>query len=208
VVPGRALRELVVVEIAAVLAVAVIAFPAPLGVAIPLFVAATLARWVRGRSWVEVVHGGRRAAAIGLGAGVLALGLAIALGTPVIAQLTGRSVEWSEFPVVRGSTGLMAITLLHVGVTALALELALRGWIVERVLELAPAQRMLAILVGAFAEGIVTPGDLAVRCGAGLFGFGLGWIYVSAGRNVVPPLLARVGFACGAVILESYRLIG
>ncbi len=206
--PPRELRSIVAIEIAAVLAIAVIPFPAPITVAIPLLVVATLSRWIRGRSWAETFHGGRSHVMIGAFAGVVGLGIALALGSPVIAALTQRSIEWSQFPIVRGNTTIAVTMALFVAVTAIATELALRGWIVERVLELAPDQRVLAVLVGAVAEGIVTPGDLTARCGAGLFGFGLGWMYVAGGRSVTASLVARMCFVCGALLLESMRLIG
>ncbi len=206
--PVRELRSIVVIELIAVLAVAVIPFPEPITVAIPLLVVATLSRWIRGRSWAEGLRGGWSHVGVGALVGVTALGLALVLGAPIVAELTRRSVEWSQFPVVRGSTMIMFTMVLFAAVTALATELALRGWIVERVLELAPSRRVVAVLVGAIAEAVVTPGDLAARCGAGMFGLGLGWIYVASGRSLTAPLVARMCFACCAVVLESLRVIG
>ena len=98
--------------------------------------------------------------------------------------------------------------MIVVGASRDRRELALRGWIVERVLELSPRAPVLPILVGAFAEAVVTPGGVAVRLGAGVFGIGLGWMYVAAGRSVVAPMLARIAFQVGAVVLEALRLIG
>ncbi len=43
---------------------------------------------------------------------------------------------------------------------------------------------------------------------AGLFGAGLGWMYVAAGRGVVAPIVARIAFVGGAVILEGLKVIG
>jgi len=98
--------------------------------------------------------------------------------------------------------------VIFAAMVSLCMEAALRGWIVERVLELAPSQKVLAILVGAFAEAIVMPGDLTVRIGAGVWGIGLGWIYVAANRNVLAPILARMTFVVALVILEGMRVIG
>ncbi|MBA3392500.1 MAG: hypothetical protein H0T89_07650, partial [Deltaproteobacteria bacterium] len=94
------------------------------------------------------------------------------------------------------------------GVAALAAEVALRGWLVERMLELSPGPAILPVLVGAIAEAVIMPGNLAARLGAGLFGAGLGWMYVAGGRSIVAPVVARVVFTVGAVMLESLRLIG
>jgi hypothetical protein len=202
----RELRGLVPVEIVAVLACAIAPLPDVVPVALPLLVVATASRWIRGRSWAEVARG--RGAAIGFGVGIAAVAIAVVLGTPVIEATSGRAVEWSQHPIVRGNTSLMVMVILHAGVAALAAELALRGWIVERVLELSPGPPVLPVLVGAFAEAIVSPGDIAARIGAGVFGIGLGWMYVAGGRSVVAPICARVAFAVGVVVLESLRVVG
>lgn len=204
----RARRGLVPLEIAFVLAIAVTPWPDGLPVGIPLVVAASVCRWLRGRSWAEVIAGGRDKALVGAAAGVLALGLALLLGTPVIEAMAARGVEWSRFPIVRGSMQQMAVVVVLVSIGALAAELAFRGWLVERVLELSPGPPVLPVLVGALAEAIVMPGDFATRVGAGLFGAGLGWMYVASGRSVIAPILARVAFVGGAVVLEALRVIG
>ena len=74
-------------------------------------------------------------------------------------------------------------------------------------LELAPRQTVLAILVGAFAEAIDTPGDLIVRLGAVTWGIGLGWLYVAAKRNVIVPIVARMAFAIALVVLEGLQIL-
>jgi hypothetical protein len=141
-------------------------------------------------------------------AGLAALGIAIVAGTPFVELMSGRAVEWPAFPVVRGSASQLLLVALVVIAMAVASELALRGWIVERVLELSPGPPVLPVLVGAIAEALVTPGDLAARIGAGLFGAGLGGIYVAAGRSVLAPICARGAFSLGAIVLEALRVIG
>jgi hypothetical protein len=192
-------------EVAAVLAIAVMPFPEALPVALPLMVAGTLSRWIRRRSWAELTQsapplGTSRRAGIGLLAGVLAL---------VIAVLIGAREATAVSPIpLGGSVKMAAIAMLHVGVTALAAELALRGWIVERVLELAPRSGvLLPVLVGALAEALVTPGDGAARLGGALFGAGLGWMFVTTNRNLVVPIFARVAFQAGAVAIEALGLV-
>ncbi len=204
----RARRGLVPIEIALVIAIAVIPWPDGLQVGIPLVVVASVSRWLRGRSWTEVISGGRDKALVGAAAGVFALGLALLLGTPAIEAMAARGVDWSRFPIVRGSPQQMALVIMLVSVGAIAAELAFRGWIVERVLELSPGPPILPVLCGALAEAIVMPGDFAARVGAGLFGAGLGWMYVASGRSVVAPILARIAFVGGAVFLEALRVIG
>ncbi len=203
---AAAKRDLVVFEIVAVLALAIAPLPESMPVALPLLVVASLSRWWRGRSWAEVATGGY--AKSGAVVGLVALGLAVVAGAPFVESLSARAVEWSSFPIVRGSAMQTVLVAVVVGVTAVASELALRGWIVERVLELSPGSPVLPVLIGAIAEALVTPGDVTVRIGAGLFGMGLGWLYVASGRSVVAPICARASFAIGAVILEGLRVIG
>ena len=203
----RALRGLVPFEVAAVLVLAVAPLPDAVPVAAPLLAVASASRWLRGRTWGEVLGGGGFAAAVGAGAGLAALAAALVAGAPLVEAMAGRSVEWSAFPIVRGSaTQLVLVALIEIAL-AMAWELSLRGWIVERLRELSPGPPVLPVLVGAIAEAIVVPGELAARIGAGLFGAGLGWMYV-AGGGAIAPICARISFSLGAATLEALRLIG
>jgi hypothetical protein len=216
----RELRNLVPFEVLAVLAIAVVPLPEPMPAVLPLLSVASLSLWVRGRSWADVVRGpvggaggaggvgGAVAAAVGAAAGAVALGFAVLAGTPAIEMLGERAVEWSAHPVVRGNPSLFALFAVYVVATAVATELVLRGWIVDRVLELSPGPPVLPVLVGAFAEALIAPGDGAARMGAALFGIGLGWMYAAGGRSIVAPLCARLVFELGVVLLEAMRLIG
>jgi hypothetical protein len=209
-VPGepRELRNLVPLEIAAVLALAVAPLPEAVPIALPLVVVATLSRWLRRRDWAQLLSASGWTMAVGALAGLGALAVAVVAGTPFVEVMSGRAVEWAAFPVVRGSATQGVAVALIVIAMAVATELALRGWIVERMLELSPGPPILPVLLGAFAEALLTRGDVAVRLGAALIGAGLGWIYVAAGRSVVPSICARVAFGLGAVALEAVRVIG
>jgi len=204
----RELRSLVPFEVAAVVALAIIPLPALMPVALPLLVVATASRWARGRPWSQVLRADGWTTAVATAAGLAALAVALAAGTPLVERMTRSPVEWSAFPIVRCSPPQLFAVALVVIAMAIASELALRGWIVERVLELAPGGPVLPVLVGAIAEGLITPGDAWVRIGAVAFGIGLGWIYVAAGQSAVAPICARVVFALGAVVLEGLRIIG
>lgn len=197
---------MVSLELAALLAVALVPMPIPR--ALPLFAVASISVWARGRAWVYVLRGPARQAWIGVAAGVAALVLALLAGTPLVEAASGRAVQWSELAVIRGSSTQLVAVIAVVGATTALAELALRGWIVERVLELAPGRRALAIAVGALAEALLVDGDLVVRLGAALFGAALGGMYVAAGRNAVPPVCARLAFALGLVIAEWQQWIG
>jgi len=203
----RALRNLVPFEVAAFVALAIAPLPEVVPIALPLVVLATASRWARRRSWDELLHG-RGTGGVGVAAGLGALAIAVVAGTPFVELMSGRAVEWSAFPIVRGNVSQAVLVALIVIAMAIATELALRGWIVERVRELSPGPPILPVLVGACAEALVTRGDLAARIGAGLFGIGLGWMYVAAGRSVIAPICARIAFSLGAVALEALRVVG
>jgi hypothetical protein len=202
---SRQMRSLAFVEVAVVIAAAAIALPVP--AVVPLLIAASLSLWVRGRSWGEVVKGPPLYAAIGAGAGAAALVLALFVSTPLLEAMTDYAVQWSTWPIVRGSGTNTALVAVVVGLSAIAAELVLRGWLVERVLELG-GHRVLAVLAGAVAEAIVSDGDFGMRIGAGIFGLGLGWMYLASGRSVVAPICARLVFSIGAVALEGLQLVG
>ena len=97
----RELRGLVPFEAAAVVAAAIVALPIPK--VVPLLVVASLSLYVRGHSWAERLRGPASYAAIGAGAGCVGLGLAIVLGTPLVEALSDHAVQWSMYPIVRGS---------------------------------------------------------------------------------------------------------
>jgi hypothetical protein len=202
---SRELRSLVPFEVAVVLAAALIALPVP--AVVPLLIVASLSMWLRGRSWADVIAGPAVSALIGALAGGAALVLAMYVSTPLLESITDYAVQWSMYPVVRGSGGTAIMIAIIVGVSAVAAELVLRGWLVERVLELG-GHRVIAILVGGIAEALISDGDLGMRIGAGLFGVGCGWMYVAAGRSVVAPTCARLVFSLGALLLEALRVVG
>lgn len=199
------MRSLVPLEAAAVLAAAVLALPVP--AAVPLLVIASVSLWLRGRSWADVIVGPASYAAIGAAAGATALALALVVSTPLVEAITDHAVQWSMYPVVRGSLGAALMVGIVVAVSAVAAELVLRGWLVERVLELS-GHRALAIFVGAIAEALIADGDLGMRLGAGVFGVALGWMYLAGGRSVVAPICARLVFSLGAVALEALQVVG
>jgi hypothetical protein len=198
-------------EVAAVVAVVAVwsvlapSWPA----AIALFVAASASRYARGGSWQQLVRGTDNQLAIGALAGIAALAVAVVAATPLVEAIAERSVEWSAFPVVRGSAMRALQVAVFVAALAVANELVMRGWIVERVAELSErSSRAMPVLVGAIAEAALTTGDVATRLGAAVFGIGLSWLYFAAGRSVTAPIAARVAFQLGALALETLRMVG
>src|SRR3954469_1480390 len=177
-------RELVPFEIAAVIAAAIVAATGVLGqvpAILPLLIVASAARWAAGKSFAAVTRA--RFVAIGVASGLVALALALVIGTPIAESLTDRAVVWAAYPLVRGNPGGFLAFGTVVAAVAVASELVLRGWLVERVLELG-GSAVLAVCAGGFAEAALTPGPLEARLGAFVVGVALGQMYVAAGRNV------------------------
>src|SRR5689334_3024112 len=114
----RSARNLVPFEVLAVLAIAIAPLPDPLPAAVPLLVVGSLSRWLRGRSWADVVRGPSARAWAGAAAGALALGFALLGGTPAIEALGGRAIEWSAHPMVRGNAALFAMAAVYVAASA------------------------------------------------------------------------------------------
>lgn len=172
-------------------------------VVVALLVVASTWQWLRGKSWRDVAHGPPLAAVLGAVAGVVALALAVA-ATPLVERITDAAVQWSTYPVVRGSVASFSAVAAVVVAIAVASELVMRGWIVETVLEFG-GHRVLAIAAGALVEALLADGG---RPGAAVFGVALGMMYLGAGRSVVAPICARVAFSLGALVLEALRVVG
>jgi hypothetical protein len=203
-------RALIPFEILAIVAIAIVwprlTWSELIPYSLPLVLAASMFRALRGRAREEIAID-RHHVLVGGIAGAVALGLAIVLGTPLVETLSNHAVDWSQFGFVRGNGTQLVVFIIWVTVAAIAAELALRGWIVERALELLPGRAVLPILVGAIAEAALTPGDLGVRLGAGIFGIGVGWMYVAGSRSVVAPICARLIFSVGALLLDGLRIL-
>jgi membrane protease YdiL (CAAX protease family) len=171
-----------------------------------LLLAASVVSWLRKRSWTERMRGPGIYAAIGAGAGAGALVFALFF-TPMIEGYSGQAVQWSMYPIVRGSgTAFVTIALL-IAVGSLASELVFRAFLVELGHEFTKNYAV-AIVVAALAEALLAEGDPAVRLGAGVFAVGLGWMYVASGRSILAPLCARLVFSLGALVLEALRVVG
>lgn len=193
----RELRQLAPVEALAVIAIAL----APVGYmfpfALPLLAVATTSRWLRGRSWTERLVSPRM-----LVVGAIAGTIAITIAAPLFGAFGVTAVDWWVLPALRGDGSQVALALCVLLASAVALELALRGWIIERMLELSPGPATLPIATAALAEALVTPGAVVSRIGVGLFGAGLGVLYVASRRSVLAPIAARCAFVTGAVLVE------
>jgi hypothetical protein len=209
---SRELSKLVPYEVAIVLAIALLPLPAAIPIALPLVIAASISRAIRRRPWSEVSHGGISRLGLGLLAGAIALGVALLAGSQSLHVLySGQAGEHiiavTDLASSSAQPGAIAIGVVAIGLVAFATELALRGWIVERVLELSPGSPILPVLIGAFVEALITRGDPQVRLAAIVFGAGLGWLYIAGKRSVIAPAWARIVFQCGAFLLEALRVV-
>lgn len=174
--------------------------PFTLPVALPLLVVATLSRWARRRGWRELVHDPHV-----LGIGALTGLVAVLLAALGFGAFHVTAVEWWLVPAARGDASQLVLAFGFVTVTSIALELALRGWILERAWELSPGPPVLPIATAAIVEALVIDAAIGARIGAALFGAGLGVLYVGCRRSVLAPIAARVVFSSGAIVVELLR---
>jgi len=188
------LGQMVWLEVLAFLGAAAVPLPEQLPRALIVFAVASVALYARGQAWAWRVKGPAEYGGMGGGVGVGALVIAIGIGQ-------FWNAVWTEYPLVRGNGAQLFAIATVVGVSAIALECVLRGWIVERALALG-AHPVMAVMIGAIAEAIV-----ARNAGAAVFGIALGWMYVAGGRSIVAPACARLAFVLGALLLEALRLV-
>jgi membrane protease YdiL (CAAX protease family) len=184
--------------------------PFSLPMVLPLLGVATLSIAVRRRTLLTEPHAGASlgtgdALAIGAGAGLAALGLSVALATPLL-EGAGAAVEWSVYPAVRGSLGQLLTAAILVAALAFAEETIYRRWILERAYQLG-ASGSGSILIAGAAEALIGPGPLGARLGMALFGVALGMLYWRGGRRLAPSLAARLAFGLGALVLQALQWV-
>lgn len=201
-------RWLLPVELAVLVACAAAPWFLPWSVpmALPLLAMASVSMAMRrGTLVAEPRAGGGEALLIGAGAGLVALALAVLVATPAL-EAAGSPVEWTMFPVVRGSGDQLFITAILVAALAVAQEAIFRRWILERSYQLG-ASGSGSILIAAAAEGLIGPGSPVARLGMALFGVALGMLYWRGGRRIGPPLAARLAFGLGALVLQALQWV-
>lgn len=205
-------RWLLVLEVAALAACALVPLPVP--ALVPLLAVAALSVAVRGSSlFAAATEGWLFATTLGALAGLAALAAAVLVATPLLERGLGLAVVWSSAPEVRGSAAQLVVAGILAGAAALAHELVLRRWVVERCYQLG-ASSATAITAGAVMEALLGPGalgepaGLGAHLGAGVLGAGLGLLYWRGGRRVGPSVAARLALTWGALILQSLRWIG
>jgi membrane protease YdiL (CAAX protease family) len=193
-----------VVVLAAAIAVAT-PFPAQA----PLLLMALISYGIRRKTWTERLASDGFRWAVGAATGAVALGIAFAVA-PVLEARTGGLVAWSNHGMVRGKLEMFASMALIVGALAAATELIMRGWILDRLLELLPGRAGIAIAVALTAglEAILTGAPGWSSVGAALVSAALSGLYLGSGRSLVAPIAARLTFELGVLVLEAFKLVG
>lgn len=201
-----------VLELGTVLAAIVLGGRAGL---ILLLVAGSIVLALRRGRWFATRDGdgGAGWAALGgVAVGAAALGAAWLL-SPALLDVTGRAVEWTTEPMVRGSPSIATTLMLVTVAMGLAAELVFRRWLLDRVAGLArargqplPVALAAGILAAALIEAAVAPAGAGPRLGVALASGGLGVIYVGAGGRLAGCLTARLTFELGAVLVQALRL--
>lgn len=200
---------LLTAELVVVIACAIV--PLPIPAQLPLLAMALISYGVRHQTWTERWESTGLVWAVGAAVGATALGLGLVVFTPMLQSGTGGLVSWTRDAVVRGNLQMLTTVGLIVAALAVATEVVMRGWILERIRELVPGRAGLAIAVGvtALIEAMFSTGSGSGWSGVGaaLVSAALSGLYLAAGRSLVAPVAARLTFDLGVVALESLRLV-
>jgi hypothetical protein len=182
---------------------------------IVLVAVGSASRWVRGLRWTRSLETDDEISTVdamtvttfGALTGAAALGIALLWMTPLLVEMSGRAIEWSSVPMVRGNVSALIAVATLVAAQVVASELVFRRWLLERVLDEVPQATTLAIAIAAVAEALVTPGAGYHRLGALIAGLGFGALYVGGGRRLAGPLACRLIFEGGALLFTWARLV-
>jgi membrane protease YdiL (CAAX protease family) len=205
----RGQAALLTAEVVAVIACALAPLPG-LFLLIALFAVASISLYVRGQTWAQRCAVDALRAGIGVAVGATALGLALVVVGPLLEARTGGMVNWSQYTVVRGQPSALVSYAVIVTVIAVTFEAILRGWVLERVRELAPSGRRgvaIAIAVTAVVEGVLAGGTGWSGVGAAIGGVAASALYLASGRSLVAPVAARLTFDLGALVLEALKVV-
>jgi hypothetical protein len=198
---------LLTAELVVLVACAVIALPVP--AQLPLLLIALISYTIRRKPWSERWVGGQSRALVGATMGAVALAIAVAIG-PVLEAQTGGLVGWTRHGIVRGKVDAFVTFAMIVAALAVATEIIMRGWILERIRELVSGRIgvAIAIAVTAAIEAIFTGDPGWSSLGAALVSAALSALYLAGGRSLVAPVAARLTFELGVLVLEGLKLVG
>ena len=172
----------------------------PVDETLPIFLLGWLSLWLRGEGWRGVglrrPSHAARAVAVGVAAGVLLQVLSEFVTEPAIRFFTHEAADLSDFAPLVGNPRL---ALLYVAIVwtwaAFGEELTYRGYVLNRVADLgrrSAASWVAALLVvtALFGFGHSYQG-LAGVLDTGIHGLLLGVLYLAAGRNLWPCVVAH-----------------
>jgi hypothetical protein len=205
----RGQAALLTAEVVAVIACAIAPLPGP-AILIALFAVASISLYVRKQTWVQRCGLDGLRAGIGVAVGATALVLAVVVVGPLLEARTGGMVSWNQYAVVRGRLEALLPYAIIVGAMAIAHEAILRGWVLERARELAPAGPQglaIAVAVTAVVEGALVAGAGWSVAGAAIGGVAASALYLAGGRSLVAPVVARLTFDLGALVLEALKVV-
>jgi len=207
------------VELVAIVAITVghrVLHVVPVDETLPIFLLGWLSLWLRGQGWRGVGLGRPahvpRTVAIGVAAGILLQVLSEFVTEPAIRFFTRQAADLSEFAPLVGN---LKLALLYVAIVwtwaAFGEELTYRGYVLNRVADLgrrsAPSWvAALLVVTTLFGFGHSYQG-LAGVLDTGIHGLLLGVLYLAAGRNLWPCVLAH-GVCDTVGILLIYAGIG
>jgi membrane protease YdiL (CAAX protease family) len=192
------------VRVGLLMAVAAAALvPLPISALVPALALATVALWVRGKSWASIWSPGRPRALMMIGG--LAVGAAVQVG---LLWLTGGGGggDWvgiDQLPPLKGhGEALLTALVLAVLGNGVVASMVFHGYL-QRELEDLHAGPYAVLLAGA-VFGLSSSGLSLEAVGAGMVGCGLGLLYRAHG-DLALPIAVRVGF--DSVYLVALALV-
>lgn len=165
-----------------------------------LFALGWISLRLRGLRWTSVglarPQSWKRAAIVGLLAGIGLLLLELFVSYPLLTYLTGTPPDLSDFRPIVGNFKLFLITMAAIWIIAvLGEELVYRGYLMNRIAGLGGGTQanwavslvMVSVLFGAghIDQGITGMTENIIN------GLLLGLLYLACGRNLVPPIIAH-----------------
>ena len=172
-----------------------------------------LSLWLRSLGWRGVGLTGSahfaRTALLGIVIGIAYQFLSLILVDPLIARLTGRLPDVSQFAPLVGSVKYLLLSLLVTWtLAAFGEELVYRGYLMNRIAGLVNTPRAgwaVSLLISSILFGVVhsyqgTSGVIAT----GLCGLLFGMMYLASGRNLWLPIIAHGTFDSVGFVLVFF----
>ena len=188
-------------EATALAAIALVALPVPVGGAMLLVAALSLA--LGGERFAEV--GPPWTVGVGMLVGAVAAATVVLAAAPLLAGASGLPVAFTVAPMVRGNSSVFIAVAILGAVTTLAGELALRGWLLPRLRRLGLTP-WVAIAAVVLVEAALTPGPWPQRAGVATIGLGASVLSVAAGGRIGAPIAAAVTLQVLLLAVEWQKL--